>query len=231
MKTTLLFPLFVALVLASTLSCHAAEGDVDDKPDYVYVPDVQLNAEGKGTVSVYLNTYVTEYNAFEIDIYLPDGYSIDKNFKGKYVVTFNTEDEVTTSHTALLGDNLDNDSIPYVRIVAASIPNDYIAPGDNKLFSFKISGPPSDEVMTGYLKYIVFAEGSTVETANDHYLPDVEFAIIPDGVSTGVDDVTSDGCSVGDGSIYNLQGIRVGDDLRALPAGLYIRSGRKVIKR
>lgn len=36
---------------------------------------------------------------------------------------------------------------------------------------------------------------------------------------------------IGDGQIYNLQGIALGKDLDILPAGLYIRNGKKILKR
>ncbi|MDE7115905.1 MAG: hypothetical protein K2O56_05730, partial [Muribaculaceae bacterium] len=48
--------------------------------------------------------------------------------------------------------------------------------------------------------------------------------------ASGVDDVAVDG-SNGISRIYNLQGIEMKGDLDSLPAGVYIRDGKKIIKK
>ena len=52
--------------------------------------------------------------------------------------------------------------------------------------------------------------------------------VMDDGTATGIDGITA--TSSADAPIYNLQGISVGTDLQSLPAGVYIQSGRKVVK-
>ena len=50
--------------------------------------------------------------------------------------------------------------------------------------------------------------------------------------SSGVNDIEeSVGSENGDGVIYNLQGMPVGKDADALPAGIYIRNGKKFLKK
>lgn len=46
----------------------------------------------------------------------------------------------------------------------------------------------------------------------------------------GIDNVIVDSDSAADAPIFNLQGIDMGTDLEALPAGIYIRNGKKIIK-
>lgn len=49
--------------------------------------------------------------------------------------------------------------------------------------------------------------------------------------SSGVNDLEQEEETVGDGTIYSLQGIALGKDLETLPAGIYIRNGKKIIKK
>ena len=49
--------------------------------------------------------------------------------------------------------------------------------------------------------------------------------------SSGVNDLEQEEEAVGDGTIYSLQGIALGKDLETLPAGIYIRDGKKIIKK
>ncbi len=225
--------LMSGLVALSPLLACAAGGD-DSRPDYLHVPDVTLDAAGKGTVGVHLNTYVVEYNSFMMDIYLPDGFTIDKNVRGKYEFKFNTEEGVVVDHTMTSADHAATDEhSAFVRVVAFSISMSYILPGDNLLFSFGITAPEGyRHAENGAIKAIDFAEGSTLETANDHILPDVSFTIIPDP-TTGVENVGVDDGSV---TVFNLQGVELLRDapatsLGSLPAGLYIVNGEKRLVR
>ena len=77
---------------------------------------------------------------------------------------------------------------------------------------------PTDEE-AGYLKgmraYFVVPAGASNVKVN------------PDGTLTFIDDVQGTD-SDGQGTIYDLSGRRVGNDLRSLPRGLYIVNGKKV---
>ncbi|MDE7114971.1 MAG: C10 family peptidase, partial [Muribaculaceae bacterium] len=52
-----------------------------------------------------------------------------------------------------------------------------------------------------------------------------------DGNSSGVSELPDADVTEEDGEIFNLQGISVGNDLNSLPAGLYIRNGKKILKK
>lgn len=53
---------------------------------------------------------------------------------------------------------------------------------------------------------------------------------IVDSTASAVNDIESDN-TTSDNEIYNLQGIPVGKDINLLPAGIYIRNGKKILKR
>lgn len=53
---------------------------------------------------------------------------------------------------------------------------------------------------------------------------------IVDSTASAVNDIESDN-TTSDNEIYNLQGIPVGKDINSLPAGIYIRNGKKILKR
>ena len=47
--------------------------------------------------------------------------------------------------------------------------------------------------------------------------------------TTGISDISAEAAAKTDGTVYNLQGVKVGTSLNGLPAGLYIVNGRKVV--
>lgn len=48
---------------------------------------------------------------------------------------------------------------------------------------------------------------------------------------SGVEEIEDITDTTSESLIYNLQGVAVGTDLNTLPAGLYIRDGKKIIKK
>lgn len=179
-----------------------------DPDDYMYVPDVKLNEDGSGTVVVRVKTNVEEYNTIMMNIYLPNGFTIEKR-RDKYVFTWNTEDDVVYDHAPTTLDhptaNEDPDGEKYIGFLAFSITNSYILPGDNWLYKFNIQAPEGyDETDFGYFKKIAFSEGLVA----DHYFDDVKYAIIPYKLWTGVEDVCVDGTEEAE-EVYDLNGRRV----------------------
>lgn len=60
------------------------------------------------------------------------------------------------------------------------------------------------------------------------------FFRIADNDPSGVDEILTDPAAkeeIGDGNYYNLQGISLGKEFDRLPAGIYIRNGKKILKR
>lgn len=207
----ILFGALAAIAMWCSQPAMANEPD-----DYMYIPeDVVLDDQGQAKVYVWLKTNVTEYNTFAMNVYLPEGFSIVKNSRGKYVFTWNNEDfdEVTYSHSMSYADHEG-----YISILGASLSNDYIMPGDNWLFYFTIQAPEGfNTYAVGSFKDIEFAEG----TIRAHYFDDVDYIIRTADVA-GIENVMVDGN--GEEVIYNLQGIRVH---APLTPGYYIVNGQK----
>ena len=69
------------------------------------------------------------------------------------------------------------------------------------------------------------------------YMTDGQYVAIPSYPAyfkvsgLGVGEIASDSADEADTEIYNLQGVAVGTDFDRLPAGIYIRGGRKIMKR
>lgn len=206
--------LFGMLAGAAMLCSQPAMANEPD--DYMYIPqDVVLDDQGQAKVYVWLKTNVTEYNTFAMNVYLPEGFTILKNSRDKYIFTWNNEDfdEVTYSHNMSYADHEG-----YVSILGTSLSNDYILPGDNWLFYFTIQAPEGfDSFGVGSFTKIEFAEG----LVRVHYFDDVNYIIRTANV-TGIEDVSVD--NDGEDVIYNLQGIRVQEPLTP---GYYIINGQK----
>lgn len=73
--------------------------------------------------------------------------------------------------------------------------------------------------------------------ANDEYVVPapsaqarkVAFRVIGDSEATGIADINADSQRTADSRVYNLQGAVVGTSLEGLPAGVYVKNGRKVV--
>ena len=201
----------MTLMLGAILPATSSAAEV---PTGMYVPNVELDSEGKGTVVVWLNTEVQEYNSFQMEVYLPEGFEVEKNSRGKYVFTFNTEEDVAPSHNM---SSADHDG--FIRMLGTSLSAEYILPGNHWLFKFNIQAP---EGFTGSadasFKNIIFAEG-----IRDDHFPEVNFAIMSHDYTTGIEDVTVT-AAAGEDVIYDLLGRRV--EHPAAP-GVYIVNGEK----
>lgn len=201
------------------MACLAfAPAAMAEDNDCITVDPVRLDENGKGTVVVNLDTYVDDYNGFQMDIYLPEGFSIEKNARGNYVFTFNKEEGVVEDHTMAPADREG-----FVRIIGFSLTASYILPGNHWLFKFNITAPEGYNAETdAKISNIVFGSGDTADTATDHKMPEVSFAVMPYESTSGVEDVAVE--TDGEEVIYNLQGIRME---RPLAPGIYIINGTK----
>lgn len=201
-------------ILAAAAMLCSQPAMANDPEDYMYIPeDVVLNDEGQATVYVWLKTNVEEYNSVIMNLYLPEGFTILKNSRGKYIFNWNTAEDVAPSHSMNYGEH-----DGYIRLVGVSAANDYLLPGDHWLFNFTIQAPEGfDSYAIASFRDIEFAEG----TVRNHYFDDVYFVIRTADV-TGIEDVTVDYTE--NDVIYNLQGIRV---QAPLTPGFYVINGQK----
>ena len=200
-------------ILAAAAMLCSEPTMANDPKDYMYIPeDIILNEEGQASVYVWLKTNVVEYNTIIMNFYLPEGFSILKNSRNKYIFNWNTEEYVAPSHNITYADH-----DRYIRILGTSVKNEYLLPGNHWLFNFTIQAPEwfnSDAIAS--FRDIEFSEG----TVRNHYFDDVDFVIRRANV--GLKDVSVDYDD--NDEIYNLQGIRV---QAPLSPGFYIINGEK----
>lgn len=209
-----IFLIISALVMATAVHIKA-QTTTDD--EYFHVPEVQIGADGKGTVEVWLNTPNDDVTEFQMDIYLPPGFTITKNRAGNFIFTFNTDDDVTVDHTMASGYHENGD---FTRIVGATFSQTAFLPGDHKFFSFTIVAPEGfDKPAEASLRKVLIARD------DEPYKGPINFTIVPYNYTTGVDEVTADN-DMDDKPVYDLQGRRVS---RPLAPGIYVSDGHKFI--
>ena len=221
-KLIIIVMAIVAIAMPQAISAQTAA------EEYFYVNTVQLDEEGKGTVDVYFVTPSELVNGIQMNIFLPKGFEVEKNKRGKYVFTFNTEEGVVEDHSAASAFH-DNEKGTYISVAMASFSSTRILPGDNRLFSFNITAPEGyDATEEGSLRSIIVG-GDESNNYQDRKKEDAYFEIKPYSVTTGLDDINA--AIDAPEAIYNLNGIRVNDDIDNLPSGIYIvRKGNTVKK-
>ncbi len=96
-------------------------------------------------------------------------------------------------------------------------------PGDSFDFASTLSLPQAKSTEL-YGLTMAYNYGSGIIAAGNSIL-----FVVANGVD-GIDDVIVDSDISADAPIFNLQGMDMGTDLDALPAGIYIRDGKKIIK-
>lgn len=222
--------LFLAALLASAFCGPVlAQDTVEQDRFYVEPSTIKINSwTHTGTIEVWLDNVTSNYNTYQMDLYLPDGFSIAKNSAGNFEVTPNngTEDSnKTTNHTVTVVDRG-----TFYRMLAYSPTLTPVKTGAGVLFTVTIEAPESFSSETdaeGYLKNINIAEGST-----SHYFDDISFPITLE-VVTGIDASELD-CVDGPKDVYNLQGVclkrkATKEEINSLSPGIYIIGDRKVV--
>lgn len=227
MKKTI-FGIAAALMLAAAPAKAAdstgAENYFTVEPSTVVV-DPTTNM---GTVVVYLENETADFNSFMMDFYLPEGFTIEKNNRGIYKVTFNNDDfnGKVYDHNATIAQREG-----FYRILGTFLSATAVATGKDWLFRFNIIAPEGfqnkTEAEQASVRSIEIASGNTAQTAKVHYMPDIEFSVAPQSVVTGIEDVTVDAPAAdGEEVIYDLTGRRV---YRPLMPGIYIINGQKYL--
>lgn len=207
--------IFATLMLTTCLSAAAT-----DKVDTISVEPVIFTSDGEGECVVQLNTDVTEYNGFQMDLYLPEGFTIKKNDQDSYQFAWNHN--MVTDHAITIGENND-----FLRLVGVSLNQCWITPGNDWLFKFAIKAPSDFEAeSTAKIGHIIFAEGADKNHAKGHYMPDQNFLLIPTKLPTGISDVSLDSNN-SLYTVYSLQGVCLLHNadrsaVETLPWGLYI---------
>ncbi|MDE6300328.1 MAG: hypothetical protein K2M19_01250 [Muribaculaceae bacterium] len=186
-----------ALAIALAAPAQVSANDADN---YVYVPQITLNDKGESMLVVFLDTYVTEFNTMMMDLYLPEGFSLQTDASGQYKFIWNTEDGTVTNHSFTT-----SEKDGYITLLAYSATDDCIAQGNHWLFAVYLNGPENlDAPVTASLKNIRFSEG----TVQNHVYDDVNFTIDPYDPMSGVGAVEIPVVD-GDTRFYNLNGLAI----------------------
>lgn len=157
----------------------------------------------------------------------------DKKFNVE--VTGNNSVELRPSQA--FSQNWDNHSIDFI-LMEGSQSFNYNATYDNPFtlippipkpasFNVTLNGRQNGITETETGVYLINFEEAYV---TDRY-PTPTLKITAGNKTSAVENIEAVDSEALHGSIYNLQGICVGEDWDALPSGIYIRSGKKVIKR
>ena len=227
MKKSIFLAASALMLGVSAPAVHAL--DSEGKANYLYINNggvdptcVVIGEDNRGQLNVYMDNETDDLNSCMMDFYLPEGFSIAKNSRGGYMVTFYNGDEGKTyNHNASVGAN-----DGFYRMVATSTSATPILTGDDLLFTVTIEADATvlaqgrDKVYDASVKNIEFASKSN--TVRPHYFPDMEFTIRFD-VTDGVNGIAAD-ASESANEIYDLQGRKLNTIIQP---GVYIVNGEK----
>ena len=208
----------------ATLAANAQDPDLR----FFANPDNIEESDGLAEVNIWYDTTITNLNALQFDVYLPDGFTVEKDEDGYYDPVTNTA--VSRDYTFTVALNEPQGEDPFYRFVGLSPQNRYLKAGNNRLVTFNIV-VPSDFTAANYpssagveCRVANFVVAENADEVLRHEPEDFTFTIRPKGVPTGVTII--DAQEQGEDVIYNLQGIRVE---RPLAPGFYIINGEKTM--
>gem|GEM_PF-6773405 len=164
--------LLCGAAMIAGLMCTATEVSAEDK---FYLPDFEISAgESKQLAIQFESERVNDYVAFQFDLYLPDGLSVEQK-KGKYNFTFNTDRN--DDHTFSSSDREDG----AIRVLAASLTNACFWEESGDFVYFTVTAADdfsgTHEI---YLKSVMF---STTDSRTD--LPDVKTIVTGPSADSG----------------------------------------------
>lgn len=230
--------LLLLALAVSTLSLNAREVEyyTDGVTPSVEPAQVVFNEEGQATLYFWIDTEVTTLNSFQLDLHLPQGYTIAKNARGKYIVKFTDDEDVIYDHGVSVGDSFVNDEDPFYRLLCSSPNMNYIGTGHNMILYAELQAPEVDTQadgdandpieLVGRIDNMVFsAEGGWVG-----YKPaEISFTLVPYVKVNGIESVTTDAVNGMGEEFYNLQGVRLTQ--HPTEPGIYIiRKGNEISK-
>ena len=185
-----------------------------------------------GTITMWFNNETPDFNAFIMDFYLPEGFTIEQNKRGNYIVSYNNDEDTGKAfgYTTTVTDRMNEG---FYRFVGLSMEKDPLETGNDWFFRFNIVPPEGwadkQEFSPASVRRIEIASGYTAQTAKTHYMPDINFKIAPQSILTGIENISVETPATdGEEVIYNLQGMRVE---RPLAPGIYVINGKKELVR
>lgn len=172
-KNKILFLTFLTLFTFHKAGASDRQPDSNGESNYLYTADfISLDpTTGLGTLEIRLDNITNNFNSYQLDLYLEDGFEISKTSRGAYEVKPNNGEEDTSKtvdHVVTV-----NIGTGFYRIVSYSPTMQYILPGDDILLTVIIKAPENynyDTVAFAQIKNITFAAGT-----EGHSFQDIEF--------------------------------------------------------
>ena len=188
--------------------------------DNLTVANVEMSAGETKQIAIVLNNPTHKYAAFQFDLVLPEGISIAKNNKGKFIASL--DEDRKDDHTLNVSETESNT----YRFLAFSMMNTefYGTEGALVYVTLQASESISEGNKTATIQSQVFTEISGEQYKWD----DFSFTVTITPNSTGIIEISVENPV----DVYNIQGDKVrskATTLSDLPQGVYIVNGRKVI--
>ena len=152
--------------------------------DNLSVADVTLAAGESKKIAIELNNPNADYSAFQFDLVLPEGISIDKNKKDKLIVSLNADRiDDHTLNSSVVGSNT-------YRFICFSMSNSEFedSEGDLLYVTLKADDGVSNGALTATIKSQVFTQGDGTQVK----WSDMSFTITTSGAEVAVPVVTAD---------------------------------------
>ena len=152
--------------------------------DNLSVADVTLAAGESKKIAIELNNPNADYSAFQFDLVLPEGISIDKNKKDKLIVSLNADRiDDHTLNSSVVGSNT-------YRFICFSMSNSEFedSEGDLLYVTLKADDGVSNGALTATIKSQVFTQGDGTQVK----WSDMSFTITTSGTEAAVPVVTAD---------------------------------------
>lgn len=212
------------------LSFGAAAQDTDVTV-FVNPQNIYVGEDGMAKVEIWYDSQLDHLNTFDFNIYIPEGFEIEKNSRGNYKFTLNPDEDVVYDHSIAAGEHFNDPKNCYYTIVGGSTGNNYLGVGRNMIFWFNLVAPKTftaeafPQGVECHLGKISITNNVLDENGypTGYYPADFYFKIIPQGVETGVNEVNVEG---EEDAIYDLSGLRV---YPPLAPGVYISNGEKIL--
>ena len=152
--------------------------------DNLSVADVTLAAGESKKIAIELNNPNADYSAFQFDLVLPEGISIDKNKKDKLIVSLNADRiDDHTLNSSVVGSNT-------YRFICFSMSNSEFedSEGDLLYITLKADDGVSNGALTATIKSQVFTQGDCTQVK----WSDMSFTITTSGAEVAVPVITAD---------------------------------------
>jgi hypothetical protein len=194
------------------------------------------------TVRLVRTLSATNWNTFVIPIALPSFPGSIRKYERADGTTmlFADDEQIEAGKPYLVKPDERIENPVYTNVTLSSTPAQNVEDGEEDGYSFNAIYSPTNiytEDKThrflksdGYLYYPTDEDAGRLKGMRAYFVVPAgasNVKVNPDGTLTYIDDVQGSD-SDGQGTIYDLSGRRVGNDLRSLPRGLYIVNGKKV---